>query len=315
LVKSTVFASALLAGVALGLPAAAQTYDNGDVVVNPQAVGGSQLLLYPGGKYGRLVHPLLQPGQIDPNAPIHLHMPYPHKRVVHVAKAKPKTQTAAVAPPLQQQSAPPQDMMTYGPIPGESAVDMVASPPPPAKKIANAPKPPAPKKVVVAQPAPPKQTPVPKKTAAAAPAQVTTDFGQGFLSGNQMSAATSAPPPKPTRTASIAPNDARGLSKRTSIPFSPGAEEPAPEVLDTVKTVSAELNNAMSNGSARVDLQAFGGKPNDKSSDARRISLKRALIVRQLLIDEGVPSERIDVHAMGGASEGSPDRVDIFLRA
>jgi len=39
------------------------------------------------------------------------------------------------------------------------------------------------------------------------------------------------------------------------------------------------------------------------------------LIVRQLLIDEGVPSERIDVRAMGGASEGSPDRVDIFLRA
>lgn len=318
MVKSTIFASALLAGAALSAPAAAQIYDNGEVIVNPQAVTGSQqLLLYPGGKYGRLVHPLLQPGQPDPNAPIHLHMPYPHRAVHHVAKAtpaKPKKQTATAAPPApQQQSAPQQDMMSFGAIPGESAASMVTAPAP-AKKVASAPQ----KKVVVAQkpPAPPKQTLPPKKTAAA-PAQVTSDFGSSFLSNDRMGAAvTSAPPPaKPTKTASIAPTDTRNMSKRSSIPFSPGAEEPAPEVLDTVKSVSAELNSALSNGSARIELEAFGGKPNDKSSEARRISLKRALIVRQLLIDEGVPSERIDVRAMGGASEGSPDRVDIFLRA
>lgn len=324
MVKSTIFASALLAGATLGLPAAAQTYDNGDVIVNPQAVGGSQLLLYPGGRYGRIVHPLLQPGQADPNAPIHLHMPYPHKRVVHVAKAKPKTQTATAtppAPPQQQQSSPQQDMLTYGPIPGESAAAMLPSSPP-ARKVASAPPkapPPVPKKTVVAQkppPASPKQSPPPKKTAAAAPQQVTSDFSSGFFS-NVQSAPAAAPPPlaKQTKTASAEPADTRGLSKRSSIPFPPGAEEPAPEVLDTVKTVSTELNSALSNGSARVELEAFGGKPNDKSSDARRISLKRALIVRQLLIDEGVPSERIDVRAMGGASEGSPDRVDIFLKA
>ncbi len=322
MVKSTIFASALLAGATLGLPAAAQTYDNGDVIVNPQATGGSQLLLYPGGKYGRLVHPLLQPGQVDPNAPIHLHMPYPHRAVHRVAKAaapKPKTQTATATPPApQQQSAPQQDMLSFGPIPGESAAGMVATSPTPAKKIAIAPPkaPPPPKKVVAAQKpsAPPKQAPAAKKTAVATSAP--SDSGMGFLSGNQMSAAVTPPPaPKPTRTASAEPADTRNMSKRSSIPFSPGAEEPAPEVLDTVKSVSTELNSALSNGSARIELEAFGGKPNDKSSDARRISLKRALIVRQLLIDEGVPSERIDVRAMGGASEGSPDRVDIFLRA
>jgi outer membrane protein OmpA-like peptidoglycan-associated protein len=322
LVKSFIFASALLAGVALGLPAAAQTYGNDEVTVNPQAVNGGQVLLYPGGKYGRVVHPLLQPGQADPNAPIHLHMPYPHKRVVHrVAAAKPKTQTATATPPAapaqQQSSQPPQDMLSYGPIPGESAAGLVA-PSPPAKKVVSAPpKASAPKKVVAAQkpPAPPKQTPPPKKVAAA-PQQVTSDFGSGFLSNNQMGAAIApSPPAKPAKTASAEPTDTRGMSKRSSIPFSPGAEEPAPEVLDTVKAVSTELNNVLSNGSARVELEAFGGKPNDKSSDARRISLKRALIVRQLLIDEGVPSERIDVRAMGGASEGSPDRVDIFVRA
>jgi len=327
LVKSTIFASALLAGAALALPAAAQTYGTDEVTVNPQATTGSQLLLYPGGKYGRLVHPLLQPGQADPNAPLHLHMPIPHREVRHVAKAapaKPKTQTAAATPPAQQQqSEPPQDMLSFGPVPGESAASMVPAQTPPAKKVASAtPKapPPPPKKVVVAPkpPAPPKQTPPPKKTAVATAAP--SSPGLGFLSSEQMGAAVAPPPPpppaaKPTKTASLEPADTKNMTKRSSIPFSPGAEEPAPEVLDTVKTVSTELNSALSNGSARVELEAFGGKPNDKSSDARRISLKRALIVRQLLIDEGVPSERIDVRAMGGASEGSPDRVDIFVRA
>ena len=43
-------------------------------------------------------------------------------------------------------------------------------------------------------------------------------------------------------------------------------------------------------------------------------SLKRALSVRQLLIDSGVPSDRIDVRAMGGTTDaGKPDRVDIML--
>lgn len=313
MVKSTIFASALLAGAAFGLPAAAQIYGNEEVIVNPQAASGGKTLLYPGGQYSRVVQPLLQPGQPDPNAPIHLHMPYPHKAVHRVAKAKPKTQTAvASAQPSQQQSAPQPDMLNFGPMPGYMAASPATSTP--TAKPASAPA----KKVAVVQkpPASPKQTPPPKKTAAAAPQQTTSDFGQGFLSGEQLNApaATPAPPQKPTRTASIAPADSKNLNRRTSIPFPPGAEEPAPEVLDTVKTVSAQLNSALSNGSARVDLQAFGGKPNDKSSDARRISLKRALIVRQLLIDEGVPSERIDVHAMGGASEGSPDRVDIFLR-
>ena len=105
------------------------------------------------------------------------------------------------------------------------------------------------------------------------------------------------------------------LSRHNSIAFAPGAEEPAPSVLDTVKAMTGDLNNALSNGSARIQLEAYGGKQGDKSSDARRLSLKRALIVRQLLIDDGIPSERIDVRAMGGASDGAPDRVDIFVRA
>ncbi|HVU22373.1 MAG TPA: OmpA family protein [Rhizomicrobium sp.] len=301
---------ALLALLALGTAARAQIYDNSEVVVNPAYGGGSRVLLYPDNKHVRVQRQLLQPGQVDPNAPIHLHMPYPHKAFRHVAKAKPKTTVAASkAPPQPQQTADqsaPQDMLSFGPVPGESAASLVTPTPPAKKVVAAPPKAPAPKKVAVAPP----PRPAPKKTAAAPPP--VDNSAMSFMPSTIVSAPPAA---KPARTASIEPADTKNMSKRSSIPFAPAAEEPAPEVLDTIKSISGDLNTALNNGSARIELEAFGGKPNDKSSEARRLSLKRALIVRQLLIDEGVPSERIDVRAMGGASSGSADRVDIFVRA
>ena len=64
------------------------------------------------------------------------------------------------------------------------------------------------------------------------------------------------------------------------------------------------------------DGRHYGGAPGDKGSDARRLSLKRALAIRQVLIDNGVPSTKIDVRAMGGIDDhGNTDRVDVFVRA
>ena len=64
-----------------------------------------------------------------------------------------------------------------------------------------------------------------------------------------------------------------------------------------------------------MQLQAYGGPKGDKGSESRRLSLKRALVIRELLIEDGVPSEKIDVRAMGGADDnGAPDRVDVYLR-
>src|SRR6185312_5860029 len=121
----------------------------------------------------------------------------------------------------------------------------------------------------------------------------------------------SAPPPD-TRMANI---DTGDTAKRNSILFAPGAEEPPVSALDSVRSLTPSLTAALWSGTAHVQLEAFGGKANDKSSDARRLSLKRALIIRQLLIDDGIPSERIVVRAMGGAPSGAPDRVDIFVAA
>jgi len=259
-------------GLVFAAPAAAQIQP--DVTVNPNATG-TKVLLYPGGKYGRVQKDLLQPGERDPNAPIVLHMPPKHRkpRVAETEKkAKPKPETVAAAPPVEQ----------YAPPPPDSAASLLYTPPPAAR-----PKPQAQKPVTVVKQTPP--PPPPKAKTTPPPPQ------------------TSEPAPPRVATAES------DVTQRSSILFAPGAEEPPVSALDTVKGMAANLSTALWSGAANIQLEAYGGAHGDKSSDARRLSLKRALIIRQLLIDDGIPSERIVVRAMGGASSGAPDRVDIFV--
>ena len=64
----------------------------------------------------------------------------------------------------------------------------------------------------------------------------------------------------------------------------------------------------------RLELRAYAGPPHDKSSNNRRLSLRRALTIRHELIERGIVAERIHVRAMGGVSDSGPqDRVDISL--
>ena len=98
--------------------------------------------------------------------------------------------------------------------------------------------------------------------------------------------------------------------------FAKEASEPAEGALGAIKFLAVDLNSAMTRPSSRVELQAFGGGKGDKGSDARRLSLKRALAIRQVLINDGVSPDRIDVRAMGGADDSGPaDRVDVYVRA
>jgi outer membrane protein OmpA-like peptidoglycan-associated protein len=145
----------------------------------------------------------------------------------------------------------------------------------------------------------------------------------------EQSPGNTAPAPSPAlKTASIPPHPAPpthsspadtehvGLTKHGAVMFEKGATSPSPPQLEGVKLLAGDLSTALESGGSRVQLEAYGGTPGDKSSDARRLSLKRALAVRQLLIDNGVPSSRIDVRAMGGADDKGPtDRVDVFVRA
>jgi outer membrane protein OmpA-like peptidoglycan-associated protein len=280
-----------LAGPGIAL---AQSVDRGnEVTVNPVMGGSSSVLLYPGDQYMRVIHPALEPGEtINDMGPIQLHMPARHR----VARKAP-TQTAAAAPSEQT--------------------------PPAASK---------PKEV--AKQAPKAAKPQSKAVAAAAPMAppaLNSGFGdpgaQGAV-GLSLGLAPAQPAASPTRLARLSPPpvnvttppgagaETPGLSKRSVILFAPQAADPAESALGAIKFLAGDLNAAMTSASSRIQIQAYGGNRGDKGSDARRLSLKRALAVRQVLIDDGVPAERIDVRAMGGVDDTGPaDRVDVFVKA
>lgn len=123
-------------------------------------------------------------------------------------------------------------------------------------------------------------------------------------------------PPARTERKASAPAQPKGFVKQSEILFEGGMIDPEAASIAKLKSVAGELNAALDAGAASVEIEAFGGAPGDKSSDARRLSLKRALAVRQLLIDDGVPTDRINVHAMGGIDDrGNANRVDLYLKS
>lgn len=262
-----------------------QTVDSGmEVTVNPVMGGRGGLLLYPGDQYMRRVQPAREPGEsARDQGPIQLHMPV-RRRTVRKA---PVTQTAsaeqapAVAPAAPQAKPKPQ-----------------------------------PKQVVAATPPP---------AAAYNPGFGSFDQGAAGLNLSRTPSAPAAPPTQmakanpPPATVTAPPasgGETPGLSKRSVILFAPQAADPAESALGAIKFLAGDLNSAMTSASSRVQIQAYGGNRGDKGSDARRLSLKRALAIRQVLIDDGVAAERIDVRAMGGVDDKGPaDRVDVFVKS
>jgi outer membrane protein OmpA-like peptidoglycan-associated protein len=64
----------------------------------------------------------------------------------------------------------------------------------------------------------------------------------------------------------------------------------------------------------RLQIVAYATGGDESGSQARRLSLSRALAVRSYLIDQGIRSTRMDVRALGSRSpDGPADRVDIVL--
>ena len=253
-----------------------------EVQVNPVRPGGG-VLLYPGGEYSRIVPPLLYPG--EKSGPIRLHMPAERRR--RIASAEPQP----VAP---------------APVAPESVAPRPVKPKPaPAPKIAKAEPPPPP----------------PARTSAPAPdanpfggaTDLSNVFGNAPQSGPKV--ASNAPPP--VKTAPAGPTTGNeSLTKRSVILFAKDAPDPAKSALGALKYLASDLNSAMTTPNARIELEAFGGAKGDKGSDARRLSLKRALAIRQVLIDDGVSADRIDVHANGGVDDTGPtDRVDVYVKA
>ncbi|HEY4123777.1 MAG TPA: OmpA family protein [Rhizomicrobium sp.] len=288
---------------------------------------GSRVVLDPETWQTRVINPTLdgRSGPEEPayqpmtnQEPIILRKPRPHKPKPKLAEAPPPVETppaetetpqaeapAAEAPPAEQPqaSAPPSAPGALSADDYDSGFGGAAPQPAPAPK-------PVPKKVVAEKP----KAPPPPKPAPAAKPQSEIPFS---LSGHD----NYGPPPKPQQQAVAEPQPTPAKSKsgigevrNVHINFTPGAAEPTADVATALQSLAPDITNELQAKAGRLLLQAFAGTPGDKSSEARRLSLKRALAVRQLLIDSGVPSDRIDVRAMGGATDaGKPDRVDVML--
>lgn len=289
--------------VAASAPAAAQMYPGEEVTVNPGATG-TQVLLYPGGKYVRIVPPLRQPGEAA--RPSRLHLPARHRlartrqRPAIEAAEAPVARVARPAP----RTVPPADFSDVAVVrPVAPAPARIESTPKPAPVRAP------PQRVVPAEPPVQRMTSVEPKPARTPPQRVVP------AEPPVQRMASVEPPPARTPPPMRNPEAGAG-SKRGVILFAPNATDPSVTALESVKSLAGSLSMALAEGTSRVQLLAYGGQRGNKSSDTRRLSLKRALIVRQILIDSGVPSERIDVRALGGADDKGPlDRVDVFLRS
>jgi outer membrane protein OmpA-like peptidoglycan-associated protein len=279
-----------LIGIVLAVPAAAQS---DSVIVGGD--GSGQTLIDPATGQTRFVPSLLQPWQ---DQTIRLKPPGRHR------VRKPATPAATATP-----SAEP---------------EIAAAPPPPKKKrVATVTQPP----VQTPKPAAPKPAAPPPKSSISGFADIDLITGTGQQTQQPQAApppkaAASAPKavtstPKPTRTASIEKPKAKTPtgSRKDSITFTAGASEPSGSAVASVRSLATSLSGAMGD-SGRVQLMAYAGAKGEKTSDTRRLSLKRALVVRQLLIDDGIPSERIDVFALGGADDdGALDRVDVYVKS
>lgn len=228
------------------------------------------------------------PGRVMLKPPSKIKRATPKPR--RAAKAAPRTLTRkpavqrprAPTPPKIAARPPAKPNLPAVPTPPKAVSVPAPVPPPPAPSVAPPPAVPA-----AVPPPPPAQNPV-SRPAPAAPKQT-----------------ASLPPPPKRGSGKLAAGQQFRLS------FGAGGAKvenaAAAQLDDVAKALTAD-------DSLRLQLLAYSGGGAQTPSQARRLSLSRALAVRSHLIEKGVRSTRIDVRALGNKSEGGPpDRVDVIV--
>jgi len=241
--------------------------------------------------------------------------------------APPQRDMSLLSPPKPaQRVAPRRTARRAAPKPAPAPKSVmrapVRKPAPIASKPPAAPKapPPAPKKPVVA--AVPAVPGIPTPTPPAIPTAPSIDSKPVPLPPPVVAAtpkpAMAAPKPPtakaPVSVASLPPaapaSPATGDQRR--IGFAAGSAKLDSSGDTTLKSVAQQLK---SDSALRVQLMAYAGTGGKSESQARRLSLSRALAVRSHLIGAGIKSTRIDVRALGSkAGDGPADRVDVIVR-
>jgi len=92
--------------------------------------------------------------------------------------------------------------------------------------------------------------------------------------------------------------------------FAPNVTDMPDQAKTTLNTVAKAMK---ADEQVHVQLVAYASGLPDQASQARRISLSRAISVRSYLMEQGIKSSRIDVRALGNRADagGPTDRVDI----
>lgn len=127
------------------------------------------------------------------------------------------------------------------------------------------------------------------------------------------------PPLTSLLDASVAPKQQVKQEKDTFEAYRIFFEDKSSELSDKEKAVlNGIVEKIKKQKELRVQVQAFAPATPETVSDARRLSLTRALAVRGLMIKQGVDSSRINVRAMGADpmmvdTKQPPNRVDIIF--
>lgn len=255
----------------------------------PTSYGGATGV---GGAYGtldkpptsRLVAVPSMPGRPVPKigggAPRSSATPPATPRVAPAAAAPPAAAPPAAAPV----AAAPRPVPMPAPMPAPAPTNTTNTTPAP---LAPPPAPPAPP-VVATIPAPP---PAPPPVVSAPPV------------------VAPAPPPAPISQVATAPATAPSSAGR--LMFEGGSAVLSASAREELDSLATRLNG----NEQRLKVVAYAAGQANNASQARRLSLSRALAVRSYLIDKGIRSTRIDVQAMGAPENatGAVDRVDLSL--
>ena len=199
----------------------------------------------------------------------------------------PAPAVAPSAPPAPVASAAPRPAPPPSPPEREPPRAAMASPPPPSPAIdAPAPRPAAPPPVAAASPPPPARPAAPPST----------------------TMASVAPPPATTPSGLSSPQVSMVPGVLSRVLFTPGSADLNDSGRRELSQLASKLGK---DGESRIQLLAYADGSPENESQARRLSLSRALAVRSYLIEQGIRSTRVNVQALGIRSTGGPaDRVD-----
>lgn len=283
-----------------------------------------------------------------PQAPAAKPVPLPPKEVAQARVPQPpqKTAPAPAAParpaPSQQAAVPAPPAPAAAPAPAPAAAPTPTPAPPPAPKIAAAAPPPpnltpnaapaassAPQAAAVVAEAPKLEdttaalTPPPPPPVVPSAGQAQTTPGAAAPRAPVATSSAATPPAAPApATATQAKASTSAAAAQTASRGDTGAQVSEVQILfdsseaglsGPAKTALETVAQAMlEDDASEVQLFAYAGQTGIDATQARRLSLSRAMAVRAYLIGKGIRPARMQVRALGNkTTEGSPDRVDV----